>query len=889
MSRGLDPPERADRLLAWILPAGDRGLSIIADLHIEFAEVRARRGRAWAWSWYWREAVALAAHYGWAGVRADENRGGEPMATLMADLRYGMRMLVKTPLLSLVAVLTIALGVGLTTHTYSSLDGTVLRGVPVPDNDRLVLVDERIPRLGIEQNSTPLLDFLDLQERQTVFEGVAAYTWTSLNLAGEEAPPERVQGARVSANALQLLGVPPLLGRVFRPGEDAPDASPRIVLSYALWKNRFDADPTILGRTIRVNGQATEVVGVMPEGFAFPFMQAAWMPYDFDPATTPRRAAFLDVFARTKPGMSAEAVDGELARISRDIEAIHPEENEDVRLWSAPFSERYMPPQITAVMFLMLGATFGVLLIACANVANLLLARTSVRGREVAIRTALGASRLRIMRQLMAEAFALALVGGALGVLIAWLGIEAFSASIVDIQKPYWIDIRMDGPALAFALGVTLLATLVAGTVPALRASGRKVGDTLRDEARSASRRLGRLTSVLVVGEIMVSCGLLIASGVMIRSIVNLKNVDLGFDATPVMKGQVVLQSAEYATREERAAFFRTLEERLEAEPGVRSAALATSLPALGASTWWVRVDGESYPTDRDVPQTNGSVVTRGFFETMGMRFEQGRDFEGAEVWDPSNPVAIVSDSFVRRFLGGRDPIGARVHIGRTADAGPWIPIVGVVPDVHVGGGVGGIGDDLRPTEYMWVTPATFDVSSMAAVARTEGDPAAMTGRLRSIVTDMDGDLPVFDLETMSEAIESSTWAFGLFGSLFTIFGLAALFLAAVGLYGVMAFSVAQRRQEIGVRMALGAAGPTILRMVLREGTGRLALGTGLGLVLGYAMVKPMSIVTYGVKLTDPFLFVFILVTLGSAGLLACVLPARSATRADPVEAMRPR
>jgi predicted permease len=811
------------------------------------------------------------------------------MATLVADLRYGMRMLLKTPGLSLVAVLTIALGVGLTTHTYSALDGTVLRGVPVPDNDRLVLVDERIPRLGIEQNSTPLHDFLDLQERQAVFEGVAAYYHNSLNMAGEEAPPERVRGVRMSANALELLGVPPFLGRVFRPGEDAPDAPQRIVLSYTLWKNRFDADAGILGRTIRVNGESTEVVGVMPEGFAFPFMEAAWMPYHFDAATTARRSAFLDVFARRKPGVTAEAVDGELARISRDIEAIHPESNDDVHLWSAPFSERYMPPQITAVMFLMLAATFGVLLIACANVANLLLARTSVRGREVAIRTALGASRLRIMRQLLAEALALALVGGALGVVIAWLGIEALSASIVNIQKPYWIDTRMDAPALWFALAVTLLATVAAGTVPALRASGGKVGDTLRDEARSASRRLGRLTSVLVVGEIMVSCGLLIASGVMIRSIVNLRNVDLGFDPTHVMMGEVVLQSADYGTRGERTNFFRTLQERLEAEPGVRHAALATALPALGASTWWLRVDGESYPTERDVPQTNGGVVTRGFFETMGMRFVQGRDFESAEVWDLSDPVAVVNESFVRRYLPRRDAIGARVHLGLNADTGPWIRIVGVVPDAHVGGGVGGIGDDLRPTEYMWVTPATFDVSSMVAVARTAGEPAALTGRLRSIVTAMDGDQPVSDLGTMSEAIESSTWAFGLFGSLFTIFGFAALFLAAVGLYGVMAFSVAQRRQEIGVRMALGAAAATILRMVLREGAGRLALGTGLGLVLGYVLVKPMSIVTYGVKVTDPFLLLFILATLGSAGLLACILPARSATRADPVEAMRPR
>ncbi len=815
------------------------------------------------------------------------------MTTPLADLRFGMRMLLKTPGLSLVAVITIALGVGLTTYTYSSLDGTVLRGLPVPGADRLMFVDERIDRLGIEQNSVPLHDFLDLRESQSVFEDVAAYNWTSFNLAGDDAPPERVSGAAVSANALELVGVPPLLGRVFRAGEDAPDAPPRIVLSSDLWRNRFGADPSVVGRTIRVNGESTEVVGVMPDGYHFPFEAVAWMPYHFDPATTPRRAAFLEVFGRRKAGVSEEAVSGALNRISRDIEAVYPQENEDVRLWVAPFAERYMPPQITAVMFLMLAATFGVLLIACANVANLLLARASMRGREVAIRTALGASRGRVVRQLMAEALVLAVVGGVVGVGIALVGVDAFNAAIAEVQKPYWIDIRLDAPALFFALGVTLLSTVAAGTLPALRASGGGVGDALRDEARgSSSRRLGRLTSALVVGEITVSCGLLIASGLMIRSIVNLKNTDLGFDPKPVLTGRVLLQSADYPTREERQTFFQTLQERLESEPGVRSATLTTSLPALGGSTWWVMVDGETYPTDRDIPQTNAALVTGRFFETMGIPIRQGRDFEPGEVWDPASPVAIVNESFVRRILRGRDPIGAHVRIGRDQSPNPWMRIVGVVPDVHVGGGVGGLGDDRRPTEYMYVppnTPNVFDAASFAAAIRADGDPASLAPRLRAIVAEMDPNLPVYELATLPDAIQRSTWAFGLFGSLFTIFGLAALFMSAVGLYGVMAFSVAQRRQEIGVRMALGAERSTILRMVFREGTFQLAVGAVLGLLLGYALAKPLSFVTYGVSLADPFLYAFVLATLGTAGLLACFVPARTATLSDPVEAMRPQ
>jgi len=812
------------------------------------------------------------------------------MATLWADVRFATRMLFKTPGLSLIAILTIALGVGLTTLTYSSLDGTVLRGLPVPGAERLMFVNQRIERLGIQQTSVPFQDFLDLRERQNVFDDLASVSWAWFNLAGDEAPPERIQGAVVSANALSLVGVAPFLGRVFEPGEDGPDASPTIVLSYRLWQNRFAGDPGIVGGTIRVDGAATTVVGVMPDGFAFPFDQAAWMPYRYDPATMPRRAAGLEVFGRRLEGVDTERVDAALAQISRDVEAIYPEDNEGIRAWAGPFAELYMPAEITGVMFLMLAATLGVLLIACANVANLLLAKASARGREVAVRTALGASRLRIIRQMMVEALVIALLGGVLGVGLAYTGLELFNAAILDIQKPYWIDNRLDLPALLFALAAIVVATLAAGTLPAIRASGLGVGEVLSEEARgSSSRRLGRLTAALVVTEIAVSCGLLIASGLMIRSVVNLKNTDLGFDPAPVLSGRIELPQADYPTLEDRRVFLEALEDRLSAEPGVVTAALASDLPALNASQWRLAVDGEVYPTDRDVPVVNGSVVTRGFFEAMGMPILQGRDFEASEVWGTVDPVAIVSESFARRVLADEEPIGARVRLGGLESTYPWMRIVGVVPDVHVGGGVGGLGDDQRTRDFVYLTPATIEPSSIAVALRSTGAPAALASRLRAIVTELDPNLPISDLEPVSVSIQTATWAFGLFGSLFTIFGLSALFMASVGLYGVMAHSVAQRRQEIGVRMALGAEPSRILRMVLSEGTLQLGIGIALGLLLGFVLAKPLSFVTYGVSLADPFLYLFILGTLGVVGLVACIIPARTATRADPASAMRPR
>lgn len=812
------------------------------------------------------------------------------MGTFLADLRYGLRILAKTPGLSLVAVLTIALGVGLTTQTYSYLDGTVLRGLPVPDADRFMFVSERIDRLGIDENSVPLHDLIDLEERQNTFEELAAYQWTTFDLADDAAPPERVEGAVVSGDALEVVGVPPLLGRVFRPGEDGPNTPPRMVVSYRLWQNRFAGDPDIVGRVIRVDGEATEIVGVMPEGFRWPFDHAAWMPLRYDPAALERRSGHVEVFGRRLAGVTEADVAADLERVSLDLEALYPEENDDVRIYAGPYAERYMPPEITAVMFLMLAATLGVLLIACANVANLLLARSAARGREMAVRSALGASRSRVIRQLLIETLVIAGLGGLLGIGVAWASIELFERAIVDIQKPYWIDNRLDLPALTFALAAVLVSTLASGVLPAVRASGLGVGRILGEEARgSSSRRLGRLTSALVVSEIAVSCGLLVASGLMIRSVINLRSTDLGFTPDGVVSGRVALSRSAYPTRDDRRAFYQALEERLTAEPGALSVGMASDVPGLGGGQWWVRVDGGEYAREGDVPLVTATVATEGLFDALGIPLRQGRAPTRAETWDTDDPVVVVSETFVERYLAGRDPLGVRVYLSRdpTADV-PGIRIVGVAGDVHVGGGVGGLGDDQRTRDFLYLTPGTIDVTSMAVVLRTRGAPTAFAPTLRQRVNALDPDLPVSDLAPLSESIRDATWAFGLFGSLFTVFGLAALFMASVGLYGVMAHSVTQRRLEIGVRMALGAAPSRILRMVLNEGTLQLVVGMVLGLGLGWALSRPMAFITYGVRLSDPFLYLFILGTLGSVGLAACILPARAATRADPAKAMRP-
>ncbi len=890
------PPRRADALLDRWLPKGTLGSSIIGDLHQEYEELRSSNSVRFPRVWYWRSALGVAGRYALLrlksrGVPAKPAEPSRISATtaFIADLRFGLRMLVKTPLLSLIAIFTIGLGVALTTQTFSAVYGTILRGLPVPGEDRLMAIDENRLELDIESMEMSIHDFLDLQENQTSFEAVAAFYQSSVNLAGDEGLPERFSGAYMSANALAHVGVPPLVGRGFLPGEEDPGATPVIVLGYHVWRNRFASDPHIVGKAIRVNGETTEIVGVMPEGFMFPFREDLWLPYRMDPTTLPRGAGDdLDVFGRLREGVSQEAARAELAAIASGLALRFPETNEDVGMGLQHYERRFMPQEIRAVLWVMLAATFGVLLIACANVANLLLARATTRTKEVAIRTAMGASRFRVVRQLMVESALLALLGGALGFALSVWGMGVYNNFAADISRPYWIDPTLDFPVLLFCMGVTLVASLAAGLYPAVRASGLRISEILKDQSRgSSSLRMGRFSTALVVTEIAVSCTLLVGAGFMIQSVVNLGKVDLGFDPSGVLTGRIGLFEADYPDEESRDQFFSLLKQRLEAEPGVTSAALSTHLPGLGSFTYHVAIEGTAYPADRDYPSTNATSVSSDYFKTFGVEVIQGRDFHALETSIGGDPVVIVNESFADRYLTGGEALGQRIRWGLSNSQQPWMTVVGVVPDMHVGGGVGGLGDDRLNPERILIPKGLYDHRFYSVSIRSEGDPAAMASRLREVVTELDPNLPIYDLRPLDDALNAATWAFRLFGVQFSVFGGLALFLAAVGLYGVMAFSVIQRRREMGVRMALGAEDASIMRLILRRGAIQLGIGIAAGLAMGATMGRPMRFVLYGVETGDLRVYLYIAATLLFAGFLACIIPARAATRTDPLEAMR--
>lgn len=807
------------------------------------------------------------------------------MHSLISDLRYGVRMLRSTPGLTIVAVLTIMLGVGLTTHTFSIVYGSVLRGLDFDRGTPLVSLSQDIPSEGSRGNAIPILDLINWREQQTSFRGLAGFSQGTVNLADEGSPPERFDGAFVSANLFDQVDGVPILGRVFNPAEDAGTGEQVAILGYDVWQNRYAGDPGVIGRSVRVNSVTATIVGVMPEGFHFPFDEDIWLPLGVDPLQAERGGSRVGVVGRLLEGVTIEQADAQMQGIARRLAEEYPETNEGVGVWVQTYEDWIMPPDIVRVLWLMLVAVFGVLLIACFNVANLLLARATVRSREIAVRSALGAERGRLIRQLMLEASLLAVIGGLGGIALAWIGVEAFNAAIVDIEKPYWIDIRLDAPALLFTFLVTAFAGVAAGTIPAVRASGTKVHEILQDESRgSSSFRMGRFSGALVVGEIALSCALLVAAGMMIKSVVNVSRLDMGFEGEQVFTARLGLFEADYPDDAGRLRFFDRLLEELRAEPDVVHAGLTLSLPALGSAGTRVALEGIAYPELRDQPFSNVNVASPGYFETLGVEAVDGRLFTDADR-EGAVPVAIVNESFAAKHFGDGSPIGERIRRG--GEDGTWLTIVGVVPDIYVGGGgpfnSGGIPDQL-------FVPLAQDASSrfMSIAVLTRGEPGAFANTAVAAAQRIDPGLPLYWLRTMEESVQTSTWIFTIFGSLFTIFGAAALFLAAVGLYGVMAFSVGRRRQEMGIRMAMGAGTRAVFGLVLGKGMRQLALGAAIGLALGAAMARPLAVVFFDVRPSDPTVYGAIIVTMTLAGLLACVLPARSATRVELVDALRP-
>jgi predicted permease len=748
----------------------------------------------------------------------------------------------------------------------------------------LTLIGRTNPTREVDWSWVPIHDYYDFREQQSSFKSLAYFTTGTVNLAGSEGP-ERFDGAFVSAGVFDALRVRPVLGGTFRPGDDAAGAPLTVVLGYRLWSTRYRSDAGIVGKPVIVNGEAATILGVMARGFLFPQNQELWVAARDNRAATPDRSRDprVLVFGRLKDGVSLDRAALDLSLIAERLAKEYPASNAGFTTQFRSFVEDDTGPELVAVFGAMQVATIFVLLIAIANVANLLMARATLRTREAAVRSALGASRFRVVLPFFAETLVLALVGAMLGIAIAYAGITLFDGATQSVGKPYYMQFALDLPVLLFVLGVTALTALLAGAAPAFYVLKTDVAATLKDEARGSGVLGGRLTRVLVAAEIALSCALLIGAGLEVRSIVKLRHFEYPFATEQIFTARVGLFETEYPDSTARRGFFRALEQRLSGLPGARSVAITTNLP-LSSDRQRIAIAGVSYPKDTDYPEARNATVTPGFFTTFGVRVLRGRDFTSADAGG-SLPVAIVNQSFAEKFFSKREVLGQRFAERERRDSlGAWITIVGVVPDQRMDGfGPGG------PDPWGYYLPlAQRDPRFVSIAVHTAStDPLAMTAILRDAVRGINPNLPIYNVKTMRGVIHQEGWFYIVFGTLFIVFGGAALFMATVGLYGVLSFSVSRRMREMGIRMALGASARDVIRLVLRQGGTQLAFGLGLGLLIALGLTRVIGILMFEVTPRDPPVFLLVVLIISAVGLLASLVPARRATRTHPVLALR--
>jgi putative ABC transport system permease protein len=801
------------------------------------------------------------------------------------DIRVGFRQMRRNPGVTATAVLALALGIGLTTTVFSMVYGVLLRGLPFDASEEIVHIDRTDLARGVESMAVSIHDFHDWRERQHSFGAIAAFYYGTVNVSGAERP-DRFSGAFVTPNTFDLLRVKPLIGRTLRPGDDLPGAEPVIVLGYNVWRDRFAANPDIIGTSLRANGEAVIVIGVMPEHFEFPYVQQMWLPLRLDPLAIPRgKGQQVEVFGRLREGVSLDRANTEMNEIARALATEHPATNEGIGVVVQTFIASIAGEGII-FLYTMLGAVVLVLLVACANVANLLLGRAAARSREVAVRTALGASRGRVIAQFLSETLVLAAFGAGFGIAIAFLGVRLLNDAMHSFDGlPFFIDVQLDGAALLFVLGATLVTTLAAGILPALQAARADAGEVMKDAGRgSSSFRLGRTSRAVVVVEMALSCGLLVAAGLMIRSITNLSNADYIFSTDDVFTARVGLPESTYVDAASQVRFYDELHTRLSALPGVTAASLGSGIPVAVSVAQLrrdaVAVEGRTYARDSDYQLTGALVAAPGYFEALGVAPRRGREFSVSDRAE-TLPVAIVNESFARRYFADADPIGKRIRMGKANSTEPWRTIVGVVPDLYLNGA-----DDKDP-DGIYVPIAQSPQRFMSIVLRTGTDPLGITGAVRDVVADIDADLPIYFVNSLAAQIDKETWFYRLFGAIFMIAGFVALCLASIGLYGVMAFSVKRRTRELGIRIAVGANMRQVLQLIVGQGLRQIGLGLAFGLALAAILSQLLAGLLFEVDPQDPLVFAGVMLTLTMTGIAACVLPALRAARVDPIVALR--
>jgi putative ABC transport system permease protein len=819
-----------------------------------------------------------------------EVRMGYQIETLWQDLRYAARVLRRNPGFASVVVLTLALGIGANTAIFSVVNGVLLQPLPFPEPERLA----RVFRTSESENRNTISfpDFADLRARQSVFERLGAWRSRDCTLTGI-GEPINLSSAIVTANLFPLLGISPEQGRSFTTEEDQA-GNRAVILSHDLWRQRFNADPQAVGKTVTINSQSYQVVGVMPAGFLFPIQNDPvdlWLSLATAaeagggaPLTVQRGFLAFNVIGRLKPGVDAAQADAALRLIADNLARQYPNDNQGASARVVPFQQDLVR-DLRLGLWLLSAAVGCVLLIGCANVANLLLARATSRYREMSIRAALGASRGRIVRQLLTESLLLALSGGVLGWLLSWWGTKALLA-LAPRGLLRALTVSNEAQTLGFAVLISLATAAFFGLAPALQAARTNLTDALKEAGKGGgdSARRNHFRGALIVAEVAVALVLSVCAGLLVNSFWRLQRVNPGFDPHHALTFRIELPASRYSQQTRVAPFFQQLVARLEALPGVKNAAAVSHLPLSSLrGTVGFSIEGMTLPRNTPFPYASDfRAVTPNYFRTIGLQLIKGRDFTARDNLT-STPVTIISESLARRYFPNQDPIGKRINPSYSIDARGELmrEIIGIVSDAkHVN-----LSDEAPPTIY--VAHGQIPRYGMTIMIRTTGDPNALSAAVRKEVQTLDKELPVFNVRTFDQYLTASvaeskftTWLLGLFAGL-------ALLLTAIGLYGVMAYSVAQRTRELGVRMALGATAQDVLRLVMKQGMGLALLGMAIGMGSALALTRLMQKLLYGVSATDPATFAAIVGLLAVVALLACWIPARRATKVDPMVALR--
>jgi putative ABC transport system permease protein len=805
------------------------------------------------------------------------------METFWQDLRFGFRQLLAKPGFTAIAVLSLALGIGANTAIFSLVDAVLLRPLPFRDPDRLVMVWEDASKIGFPRNTPAPANYADWKAQNQVFEDMAAINWRTYNLT-DEGEPEKVEAQGVTANLFHLLGVKPELGRVFTQEEDKPDGNKVALISHGLWQRRFGGDPALVGKEILLDGQKHTVIGVAPPGFQFLSKETSlWVPMAFSPQElTNRGGHYLTVVARMKPGVELQEARADIAAITQRINRDYP--TPGFELGSVVISLReQLAGGVRPALITLLVAVGFVLLIACANIANLLLSRGAARYREIALRAALGAGRNRIVRQLLTESILLAVAGGVSGLLFAWSSFS-FLKQIIPGGMALNAGVRIDARVFGFTLLLSLLTGIIFGLAPALQAAKVDLNEALKQGGGRAGTGVGhrRLRSAMVVIEVALALVLLVGAGLLIQAFLRLRALDIGVNTDNVLTLRTALPGNKYGELPKRDAFYRQVLERVRALPGVVSAGYTTAAPLTWkGGTNSFTVEGRAQGPGQDAQNRQ---ITTGYMETMGVKLRQGRFFDDHDDVQ-SQPVAIINETMARQFWPGENALGKRFKIDRDGAQINWITIVGIVGDIKEMGLEAPAKAEMffpyqqRP-QMLWNMPRDL-------MARVTGDPMSVAAAARQAVWSVDRSQPVSNIRTMDGILAEEVAQRRIGMTLLAAFAALALALASLGIYGVLSYSVSQRTQEIGVRMALGAGRKDVLRIVIADGMRLAMAGVAIGLGASFALTRLMAGLLFGVSATDPTTFAGITLLLITVALVACFIPARRAMKVDPMIALR--